>query len=292
MIEYKLDVLMITYNHQDYIKEAINGVINQKTRFKYRLLIFDDCSTDKTEERIRECLNHSNSNLTILYHRNSVNLGMIANGKQSFEAIKSTYVALCEGDDYWIDFYKLQKQIDFLEENIDYSMCFHNATESMNGKLKKMTFCQHINKQTLSLEDFMFRHIVPTASIVFRNNLEFPEWSKNVHSGDKLIILLNAIKGKIMYFDEIMCHYNVTDNGVSRSIEHRGLNKVYNMSYLYSKLDEYTNFKYKEILKRGLNYEINVHLLEPYRKELKTSLLIKEIFIRILIKWFKYKRKS
>lgn len=287
-----LDIIMLTYNHQDYIEKAIEGVKNQVVNFNFRLLIFDDYSSDNTEKIIKKNLFHTNDKLEIIYFRNNKNFGASLNGFIALSKVNSKYIALCEGDDYWINPYKLQKQVDFLEKHIDYSMCFHNSTESFNGKLKRMTFCELINKQTFSLEDFMFNHIVPTASIVYRNNIEIPEWFKKVSSGDKLLIFLNAIHGRIYYMNEIMSHYNVTDNGVSRSKEHSGLNKVYNMSYMLMKFDEFTKFKYSDILKKSLNYEINIHILDPFKKDLKTRLLIKEIFTRLLIKYFNYKRKS
>jgi glycosyltransferase involved in cell wall biosynthesis len=285
-----LTVCIITYNHEDFIVKALESVLNQITEFDFQIVIADDFSTDNTRGILEKYKSIYSDKITLIFQKE--NVGAAKNWHDLISFPKTKYIAYLEGDDYWIDSNKLQKQVDFLEQNIDYSMCFHNATESSNGILKKETFCKMIKVQNLNLEDFMFKHIVPSASILFRNNIEFPEWTVKVSSGDKLLIFLNAINGKIHYMKDVMSHYNVTDNGESRSVEHRGLNKVYNMAYLYAKLDEHTNYKFKETLKRGLNYEINVHLLEPYRKELKTSLLIKEIFIRILIKWFKYKRKS
>lgn len=287
-----VSICCVTYNHEKHIIKCLDGFVMQKTDFAFEILVHEDASTDSTAQILREYEIKYPELFKCVYQTENQFLKQNTLVNILFKMAKGKYLALCEGDDYWSDPYKLQKQVDFMEQNIDYSMCFHNATESLNSMLIKETYGAHINKQILSLEDFMFKHIVPTASILFRNNIDFPDWTNKVTSGDKLIVFLNATRGKIYYMYEVMSHYNVNDEGVSRSLDHKGLNKVYNMAYLLVKFDEYTNFEYTDILKKGLQYEIGVHILDPYRKELKTKLLIKEIFTRILIKYFKYKRKS
>jgi glycosyltransferase involved in cell wall biosynthesis len=118
---------MITYNHGLYIKDAILGVLAQTTNFDIELIVADDCSTDKTEAVVQEIIiTHPKSNI-IRYNRHSVNKGMMSNFIWSLEQCKGEYIALCEGDDYWIDPYKLQKQINFLEINGEYDLIATNA---------------------------------------------------------------------------------------------------------------------------------------------------------------------
>ncbi|MBN2835775.1 MAG: glycosyltransferase [Candidatus Delongbacteria bacterium] len=114
---------MITYNHEDYITKAISGVLIQETTYPYELIIGEDNSTDNTRINcIRE--QQANSNLIRLLLP-SKNLGMSRNFYETMQSAQGKYIAFCEGDDYWTDPQKLQKQVDFLEANPDYSFCCH-----------------------------------------------------------------------------------------------------------------------------------------------------------------------
>ncbi len=114
---------MITYNHELYIKESIIGVMAQITNFEIELIVADDCSTDKTESVVREIINtHPKSNI-VEYSRHITNRGMMPNFIWAIEQCKGKYIAICEGDDYWTDPYKLQKQVDLMEQYPEASMC-------------------------------------------------------------------------------------------------------------------------------------------------------------------------
>ena len=288
-----VSVQVITYMHEEFISDCLNGILNQRTDFPVEIIINDDASIDGTQSIIMNFQKKYPSLIkTIFQETNQYSISGFKNIKKQINDITlGKYIALCEGDDYWIDPYKLQKQVDFLQNNLEFSMCFHNSSESYNGKLSSMPFVT-LNKNVFTVKDFLYSHIVPTASMVYKNNIKLPDWHYKINSGDKLIIFLCAFTGPIYFMDEIMSHYRVNDNGASRSEDHRGINKIYNMSFLYAHLNTYTDFKYEDVFKKGLEYEIGVHALDPYRKELKTKLLIKEIIIRICIKFFNYKRKS
>ena len=112
-----LSILMITYNHESYIEQAIKGVFSQKVNFPVEFVISNDCSTDKTHQKIEEILKDSPENFTIKYYNHTENLGMMENFIFSLKQCHGKYIALCEGDDYWIDNNKLQKQVNFLAAN-------------------------------------------------------------------------------------------------------------------------------------------------------------------------------
>src|SRR5690606_34101688 len=122
-----ISVCMITYNHEAYIKQAIEGILMQQTNFDVELIIADDCSTDRTETIIRELIENHSENFKIKYYRHDINIGMMPNFIFSLKKCTGKYIALCEGDDYWTDPLKLQKQVDFLEGNPEYGICFHNV---------------------------------------------------------------------------------------------------------------------------------------------------------------------
>lgn len=122
MNDIKVSVVMITYNHEKFIKEALESVFSQKTNFQYEIIISNDCSTDNTDEVIKKIIDKNENGNLINYTNHKNNKGMIPNFLWSIQQAKGKYIALCEGDDYWTDPYKLQKQVDFLEANPDYSI--------------------------------------------------------------------------------------------------------------------------------------------------------------------------
>ena len=124
-MDIMLSVLMTVYNHERYLAKAIEGVLMQKTNFKYELIIGEDCSTDRSREIVVEYQKrHPDIIRGIL---NPVNLGMDKNAWQVTKAARGRYIAICEGDDYWTDPEKLQIQVDFLEKHREYSGCYHSV---------------------------------------------------------------------------------------------------------------------------------------------------------------------
>ena len=118
-----VSVFMMAYNHEKYISEAIDGVLMQKTNFDFDIVIGEDCSTDNTRQIVLDYQQQYPGKVKLLLHEK--NIGAMANQMAVFNACKGKYIAMCEGDDYWTDPYKLQKQVDFLEANEDYSICSH-----------------------------------------------------------------------------------------------------------------------------------------------------------------------
>ncbi|QYS90774.1 glycosyltransferase [Flavobacterium covae] len=121
----KVSVCMITYNHEKYIKQAIESILMQKTNFDFELIISNDNSNDTTHKIILDLLEEHIDSKKIKYLHNKKNLGMMPNFIQAIQNCKGEYIALCEGDDYWTDPEKLQKQVDFLDTNKNFAICFH-----------------------------------------------------------------------------------------------------------------------------------------------------------------------
>jgi glycosyltransferase involved in cell wall biosynthesis len=206
-----VSVDMITYKHEAFIKQAIEGVLMQETNFEYDLIIADDCSPDNTEAIVRNIIATHPKGHTIKYFRQEKNIGMQANGMFAAQQCKGKYIAVCEGDDYWTDPLKLQKQIDFLENNLEYNLVGHHATDS-NSKL----IGKH-EKDSFSFEDIYYRTlIIPTASLVFRNNIVFEDWITKVYGGDKAIIFLNAKKGKLKILPFLGSFYRLHSGGIEQ----------------------------------------------------------------------------
>ncbi|PTS92382.1 hypothetical protein DBR27_19765, partial [Flavobacterium sp. HMWF030] len=119
-----VSVCVITYGHEKYIEQTIDGILMQEVDFDFELIISNDCSPDQTDEVVKSYLkDHPKSN-KVKYFSHKKNMGAYQNFVFSLENSNGKYIALCEGDDYWTNPLKLQKQVDFLESNPDFSICF------------------------------------------------------------------------------------------------------------------------------------------------------------------------
>ncbi|RZA02796.1 MAG: glycosyltransferase [Sphingobacteriaceae bacterium] len=207
-----VSIYMITYNHEPYLAQAIESAMMQKTNFDYELVIGEDCSTDKTRDI---CLKYKQAypdKIKLLLHPK--NIGAINNTIETFKACDGKYVAFLEGDDYWTDSNKLQKQIDFLEQNPDYVICAH-AVDELSGTHIVAEECRPATEMTYTIQDLAKRNLFHTASVVFRNGLfkEFPVWVSESPVMDYVFHMLNAAHGKLKYFPEVMAVYRRHNTG-------------------------------------------------------------------------------
>lgn len=244
-----ISICMITYNHEKFIREAIESVLSQKTNFRFELVIADDCSKDNTRQICIEYQEKYPDKIKLLLPEK--NLGMMANFVNTLQACNEKYIALCEGDDYWTDVNKLQKQVDFLEQNKDFVICFHNVVEFFaKDSNKNFCYCLENQKDVSTLNDVLLRNFMPTCSVVFRNKLieSLPSWYYNLKMGDWALHLLNSEHGKIKYINEVMAVHRIHDGGV------------------------WSGKKHSENIKDIINtYDIfNMHLAKKYDKEIQT----------------------
>lgn len=200
-----LSVCMITYKHEKFIAQAIEGVLMQKTSFAIELVIADDCSPDKTSVIIAQYKLLYPEVIRVL--ERSSNLGMMPNFCDALLSCKGKYIAICEGDDYWTDPLKLQKQIDFLEINPDFMISFHNMLVKRYHSDDGL-YNSPLQPITTTINELAVRNYIATASCVFRSRLtNFPIWFAEVPAGDYTLHMLNARYGKISYMPDIMGVY-------------------------------------------------------------------------------------
>ena len=204
-----VSVVMITYNHEDYIEEAIGGVLKQECDFDIELIISNDTSTDRTAEVVQNIIAKDvlPENLSIRFFDHKIDKGMIPNFVWSLKQAQGKYIALCEGDDYWTDNLKLQKQVDFLEENINYVGLGSNSSILFQETLETKDFDKSNTDRILTVDDFLSSRLLHTATFIFKNNIQFPNDFNKVLSGDRLLFLLVATQGNIYYKNEITCVY-------------------------------------------------------------------------------------
>jgi len=224
MNRYKIEtplvsICMPTYNHANYIEQAIKGVLFQQTNFSFELCLGEDESSDGTREI---CVKYAEQNPeTIRLFLRSRSDVIYINGKptgsynflETLKACCGKYIALCEGDDYWTDPFKLQKQVDFLEHNPEFSICFHSTAKRKGRRVKVSN--KHVPAEETGLKDIVERNYIRTVSAVFRNNLpeEFPRYFYTAPYTDHLLHCYNAQFGKIKYLDETMAVYRIHRGG-------------------------------------------------------------------------------
>lgn len=210
---------MITYNHEKYIAEAIEGVLMQEVDFEIELIIADDASTDTTGEIVQSYIDTHSRGSWIKYTRHPVNKGMMGNFIWALEQCKGEYIALCEGDDYWIELWKLKKQVNFLTDNPSFSLVSH-VSKKISFKNSGFSLFGNLSRDIYQLEDHDYHFLaIPTASIVFRNQIAFPEWMKLVYAGDRALIFLASQAGKIKVMDFVGAVYRVHENGIEQGFK-------------------------------------------------------------------------
>jgi len=204
-----VSVVMITYGHEKYIRQAIEGVLMQQGDFDLEFVIANDCSPDNTDAVVQDVLSHHPNAHWIRYVKHEKNIGMMPNFIFALQQATGKYIALCDGDDYWTDPYKLQKQVDFLEANPDYVLSFHKVKIlKTNGELVD-DFITKVPENYETQETLArLGNYIHTPSVVFRNVIkEFPPEFSLSPIGDYFLYMILADYGKLKYFEEEMAVY-------------------------------------------------------------------------------------
>ncbi len=218
--ELLVSIRCITYNHEPYIRQCLEGFVMQKANFRFEAIVHDDASTDGTADIIREYAEKYPDIIKPIYeteNQYSKHDGSIR--RIMDEHMHGKYIAICEGDDYWTDPLKLQKQVDFLEAHPDYSLCFHNATVHYEkGDKTDQVFADYETGE-FTRKQLCENWLAPTASFVYRKNILESELynivsiSKKLMYGDLPLIICASYYGKIWGFNETMSIYRKQPGG-------------------------------------------------------------------------------
>ncbi|WP_299099007.1 glycosyltransferase [uncultured Winogradskyella sp.] len=205
-----VSVCVITYNQEAYIKKSLESIIGQNTNFDFEIVIGEDCSTDSTALIIKE-LAASNNKITLL--DNSVNLGVLPNFLRTLKACKGKYIAFCEGDDYWIDENKLQKQVDFLEQQPSYggvstnNRWFFENENTYNDSI--------LEEGEISFESLAQSNKINSQTILFKKELiSNLDWMTNLKIGDWPLNLLITSQQPYYRLPDVTTIYRVHEGGV------------------------------------------------------------------------------
>ena len=220
-----VSVCMITYNHEMFIEKAIEGVLMQKTNFPVELVIGEDCSTDRTREICLKYKNEYPDRIKLLLREK--NLGIMGNFIDTLQSCTGRYIALCEGDDYWTDPYKLQKQADFLDANAGFSICFHSVKVLKRNRLRRDKITRDV-PETTDIYTLAEGNYIHTPSVMYRRRGEvLKEFEKaaGLSVGDYVLHMFHARYGKIKKIPDAMAVYRIHEGGVwslrDKSVKYR-----------------------------------------------------------------------
>lgn len=225
----------ITYNHEPYIRQCLEGFVMQKTTFPFEAVVHDDASTDGTAAIIREYAERYPDIIRPIYETENQYSKHDGSLRRIMDAhMRGKYIALCEGDDYWTDPLKLQKQVDFLEGHPEYSMCFHRVRViSENGSW--MPLYDHLQEKEYSSHEILKRWTIPTASVMYRSKfLSCRPFDSRFLYGDIVCFLTMASKGKLFCMGDKMSVYRRLSTGTVGSIVNEDI-----ISYKWKTIEHY-----------------------------------------------------
>lgn len=268
MFHMKVSVCMIAYNVEKYIGKAIIGVLSQEADFEIELIISNDNSTDRTEQIINSFIYTHPRGSWIKYVKHSKNIGMLPNYLSAFKLCDGKYLSICDSDDYWTDEFKLQKQIDFLESNLEFVLSFHDSfIINEEDKVIQDTLDPYIKKD-LSFKNLTEKvYPLPTASIVFRNDLSytFPKEYIEGSNHDTFLFVILSQFGKFHYNPKVLpSAYRIHSNGTwsSRSKMGRSLHSLLTFSDISKVFPHESGFK-----KRVFEFRNHVFIYAIKEKE-------------------------
>jgi glycosyltransferase involved in cell wall biosynthesis len=231
----KVSVCIITYNQEAFIAQTLESVLNQKTSFDYELVIGEDCSTDNTRNIIQKYQERYPQKIRLI-ERNQ-NIGMMRNFTSSILSCKGEYIALLEGDDFWVDEYKLEKQVSFMEDNPTFSGCFTNnyLLDMHSGLTRKET---PSSKETLITSDLIEKNHISTLTFLFKNHLiqQFPGWFSQLSLGDWPLYILLSLNGPIKKLDFYSATYRIHPASQWSSKKH--VDKIKRIAFLFENIKE------------------------------------------------------
>lgn len=249
-----VSVCCITYNHEKYIAQALDSFLMQETNFKFEILIGEDGSSDNTKAIIQDYCSRYPGIIKLISHE--VNVGAIRNQIGVLAAAKGKYIAMCDGDDFWTDAFKLQKQVDFLEGNEDYVICCHH-TEVIDDQDKTVYVKDYPVELEFDYKDVLLgkREETRIVSLMMRNIKEITKvteqsWYLDTYGTDTLLKLYAvANTGKKIYvLPDVMACYRFHTGGIWSMIDP----KVRKSRMISDFNLTIKNFKYSSIQKKEL----------------------------------------
>jgi len=301
----KVSVYCTVYNHGNYLRSALEGFVRQKTDFDFEVFVHDDASTDNSADIIREYAEkYPNIIKPIIQSENQMSKGVKIFSNILLPQMKGEYIASCEGDDYWCDDEKLQKQVDYLDAHPEYTACVHNTmVEDLFANKKHRMFDVEEDKD-VTFEEAIQSKSYHTSSLMYRAEYAHirPDFFQKAKTfGDAPLAILLTYKGKVRFLKDIMSVYRHGTEGSWSFRNELNMEKRAQSYHYYADMlkgvNEYTSYQHKELLDFWIGvYEVNAASFEgnksliyeePYRTVFrKMSMRSKlAVFSRIYLKW-------
>jgi len=248
----RVSVLMLTYNQERYIGQAIESALMQETSFDYEIVIGEDCSTDSTRKIVCDYAARNSSKIRLLLH--PTNIGGFANLISTLSDCRGEYINILEGDDYWTSAHKLQKQVELLDRHSDCALCFHNAWRVFEGQNRVPLPYNSADQKTISgIEDLWQYDFIATCTAMFRKSCvrNLPKWYFGLkHGVDWTLWMLCAEHGNIRYIDEIMAVYRIHREGLWNQLS--SIDKLKSLIALYQEVNANLELRYDAIARSRL----------------------------------------
>jgi len=263
MQEPLVSISLVAFNAENFIKDAIEGCLMQEVNFPYEIIIHDDASTDRTAEIIKEYAGKfPETIIPIIQSENQFSSGTEVIAKYIIPRARGKYIAFVEGDDYWIDPMKLQKQIDTLESNSDLSMCF-TATKVIYPNTTRKDYIKRRYKrdQRCQAKDviLMGGRFLDMISVVVRKDIfeDLPEWYFLRHIWDITVPLLALTKGDLFYIDNVTAVYrsNIPGSWTNKNAKNfdKRIENIKRLHLLLEKFDEATSYQFHKLIRKRRN---------------------------------------
>lgn len=227
-----VSIVCLTYNEEEFVRDTLDSFLAQETNFPYEVLVYDDASQDKTSDILYEYANKFPDIIRLtLYPENNFKKGLGFLGlREGFKEARGKYIAYCEGDDYWCDSQKLQKQVDFLESHPEFEVCAHETRikndifkqqdGTLFSSLNVNLFLNRTKRQVYSFNDTLTGNIFHVSSMMFRKiEFQWPSWICQIKAMDMVCFMLLAEKGDIYVMKDVMSVYRTRLRSITDSKE-------------------------------------------------------------------------
>lgn len=261
----KVSVSLITYNQEKYVRQALDSILMQQVNFDYEVIVGDDCSPDNTRAIIKEYrAKHPDKIKTIFHQEKPGGIPGKINFVSTIHEAKGEYVAMLDGDDYWTDPLKLQRQVDFLDSHPEYSLCFHNSRlvfEGVEGKDRNYNTEKTFTR--FEIDDLILKSwFIHSGSIMYRREW-FPRVKDSFYalpSGDIPLGITLAAQGPVGYLPEVMSVYRKNANSITNSGHpHRFIKALEARIQILRTLNEDLNMEFEPIFQKAISsYQLQI----------------------------------
>lgn len=252
----KVSVTILTYNQKEFIGKAIESALSQKTNFDVEILVGDDCSTDGAQETILAYQEKYPDKVKAVLHSKNLGQNGLFNTIETLKLAKGTYIAPMDGDDYWTDDQKLQRQVDFMEAHPDFSACFHNALITYEDGTPSHELNSPDQKEVITAADLVGEDeiwFMATSAVMFKNGImHYPDWFLKSSSGDIPRYVILAKHGPIGYVPGVMSVYRKNRGGASFKDHYRDSRFLYNRIAMYEGIDKELDYRHHDLLRLNI----------------------------------------